>query len=146
MAHNFKKFPELTNGQAELYYFESPHKQIFETFNGVVTKVTDGDTIRVRTNFRDFDTAVRFLGTNAPEKNEVGGKESKEWLERKLLGEEVVCVVDRKNRVGKWGRILARVEHRGRDMNEESKVFQFATSFDNRKEGKIPSVGEILKQ
>ena len=47
MAHDFKNFPELTNRQMQVYYFESPHKQVTEDFRGRVIKVTDGDTIRV---------------------------------------------------------------------------------------------------
>ena len=47
MAHDFKQFPELTNSQMVMYYFQSPHKQITEPFEAKVVKVTDGDTIRV---------------------------------------------------------------------------------------------------
>ena len=39
MAHDFKLFPELTNAQMDLYYFESPHRQITEDFIGKVVKV-----------------------------------------------------------------------------------------------------------
>ena len=48
MAHDFKTFPELTNNKMEIYYFESPHRQILEDFEGEVVKVTDGDTIHVK--------------------------------------------------------------------------------------------------
>ena len=91
MAHDFKKQPELTNSQMALYYFESPHPQITGDFKGIVEKVTDGDTIQVSTDFREFDTKIRFARINAPEMSE-GGKESKRWLENMIMGEEVVIL------------------------------------------------------
>ena len=57
-THDFKRFPELTNGQMGLYYFDSPHKQIAENFFAKVVKVSDGDTIRVKADFRDFNFLV----------------------------------------------------------------------------------------
>jgi len=51
MAHDFKKFPELTNNQMQIYYFESPHKQITEDFKARVVDVHDGDTIKVEVDF-----------------------------------------------------------------------------------------------
>ena len=62
----------------QFYRLVSPHKQIEESFDGRVTKVVDGDTIHVSTDFRDFDTVVRFADINAPEMN-AGGAESKSW-------------------------------------------------------------------
>ena len=55
MAHDFKRYPELTNAQMGLYYFDSPHQQIAEDFWAKVIRVKDGDTIQVSCNFRDFD-------------------------------------------------------------------------------------------
>ena len=36
MVHDFKAFPELTNSQMDLYYWDSPHKQITDDFDAVV--------------------------------------------------------------------------------------------------------------
>jgi len=119
MAHDFKAYPELTNGQAIIYYWDSPHKQIFEDFSGLVVKVTDGDTVRLETDFRDFLTTVRMAFINAPEMNE-GGAESKAWLENQILGKEVLIRVDRDNRVGKWGRIIGDVMFGGESMSNAS--------------------------
>jgi len=119
MAHDFVNFPELTNSQAAIYYWDSPHKQIFEGFIGIVAEVTDGDTIRVKTDFRDFLTNVRLAYINAPELSE-GGAESKSWLENKILGKEVYVRVNPKNRVGKWGRIIGDVIFDGESMSEAS--------------------------
>ena len=120
MAHDFKRFPELTNSQMGFYYFDSPHQQIAEDFWARVVKVTDGDTIRVSVDFRDFDFPIRFSNILAAELNEKGGRESQSWLESQILGEEVEIVINPKNRVGKWGRRLGEVKHKGFDMGELS--------------------------
>ena len=119
MPHDFKTYPELTNSQATIYYWDSPHVQIFGDFEGKVEKVTDGDTIRVKTDFRDFLTNVRLAFINAPEMSE-GGAESKSWLEDQILGKEVLIKVDPANRVGKWGRIIGDVIFGGESMSSAS--------------------------
>jgi endonuclease YncB( thermonuclease family) len=120
MTHDFKKFPELTNSQMEFYYFSSPHKQITEGFLAKVVKVSDGDTIRVKTDFRDFDFPVRLLYIAAPELDEERGPKSQKWLESQILGEEVYIRVNQRNRVEKWGRLLGEVIHGGMSMNQMS--------------------------
>jgi len=120
MAHDFKRFPELTNSQMAFYYFDSPHQQIAEDFWAKVVRVKDGDTIQVKADFRDFDFPIRFSNILAAEMNEEGGKESQSWLESQILGEEVEIVINKKNRVGKWGRLLGQVRHKGFDMGELS--------------------------
>ena len=62
----------------------------------------------------------------AAELNEEGGIASQKFLEEQILGEDVYVVVDKHNRVGKWGRLLGRVEHLGFDMGEQSKSMGFA--------------------
>jgi endonuclease YncB( thermonuclease family) len=119
MAHDFKRFPELTNSQMQFYYWDSPHKQITEGFLAEVVKVTDGDSIRVKTEFRDFDFPIRLAKINAPELNE-GGEENKSWLEKELLGEEVYIKVDKNNRVGKFGRLIGEVLLFGVNINYQS--------------------------
>jgi len=143
MPHDFKNFPELTNSQMQVYYFESPHKQIIEDFRAKVIKVTDGDTVRVRTTFRDFDFPIRFLDTNAPEMSE-GGQESKNWLKQKIENEEVDILINAKNRVGKYGRLLGIIVAGGMNINEESVRMGMATPFDQRNEGAIPNLNKEL--
>ena len=120
MPHDFKAFPELTNGQMQFYYWESPHRQILEDFPAKVIRVKDGDTIQVKADFRDFDFPIIFSNILAAELDEEGGKESQSWLESQILGEEVEIVINPKNRVGKWGRLLGEVKHMGFDMGELS--------------------------
>jgi len=128
--HDFKQFPELTNSQMQIYYFESPHKQITESFIGKVVKVTDGDTIRVSCNFRDFNFPIRLARIDAPELGE-GGEKSKNWLEKQILGQEIE-VIPTKTRVEKWGRLLAEIFHHGMNMAEMSLMFRYSVMFGDK--------------
>ena len=97
-----------------------------------VEKVTDGDTIRVSVDWRDFTFPIRLAELAAPELNETGGKESQSWLEDELLGEEVM-IIPTKARVEKWGRLLANIMFRGMDMSELSVLLGHAVSWEDRK-------------
>jgi len=119
MTHNFKKYPELTNPQLEMYYFESPHKQITEDFWAKVVKVHDGDTVRLRVSWRDFDFPLRMANIMAAEINEANGIAARDFLAKLILNQEVEILIDKKNRVEKWGRLLGRIQHRGFDIGEE---------------------------
>ncbi len=129
MAHDFKRFPELTNSQMQIYYFDSPHRQITEDFHGEVVKITDGDTIHVKWEEREKPVVIRFIDTQAPELKEEGGKESAAWLEKQIMGEEVNILIEPKLRVGKWGRIIGRIIHMGQDINAMSMEQGFAVPF-----------------
>ena len=120
MAHDFKRFPELANSQMAFYYWDSPHKQITENFFAEVVRVIDGDTIEVKWEDRDFLFPIRMLGTAAAEINEGGGEAAKSWLEDEILNEDVEIIIDPKQRVGKWGRILGTINHLGRNINQLS--------------------------
>lgn len=128
--HDFKRFPELTNSQMRVFYLESPHFQITRDFEASVVKVTDGDTIRVTMENRDFSFPVRFLDIQAPELDEEGGLESKEWLSDLVMGEDVIIEIDPSNRVGKWGRILGRVILSGLNINELSLLERMSIPFE----------------
>jgi len=139
MAHDFERFPELRNNQFEVYYMDSPHKQITEDFVAKVIKVTDGDTIRVEWTERDFDFPVRLRKIAAPELDQVGGRESKVWLSDQILGKEVEILIDPKNRVGKWGRLIGDVISEGRSMSEASLDDRQSTIFGITEDGAIPN-------
>ena len=132
MTHDFKRFPELTNSQMRHYYFDSPHKQIGENFMARVIKVTDGDTIRVRVDFRDFDFPIRFMDTDAPEMNTREGQQSQKWLEEQILDQEVEILIDPQNRIEKWGRLLGEVLFQGMNLNKLSILFNYAVKFEDR--------------
>ena len=146
MTHDFKKYPELTNRQMQLYYFESPHKQINEDFRATVVKVSDGDTIRVKCDFRDFNFPIRFIDVAAPEMDERGGEEARDWLASKILGEEVDIIINPKNRVGKWGRLLGQVFHRGMDLGEEEINKGLAVSWEDRILNTMPNFMAELEE
>jgi len=141
--HDFKKNPELRNAQIEVMQFESPHKQITEDFTAFVVRVHDGDTITLRTDFRDFDFPLRFLDIDAPEMN-AGGEVARDWLRGRILGEEVQIKIDRKNRVDKYGRLLGRVFHMGLDVGEEELQLGLAIPFSRREEGELPSLAKMF--
>lgn len=143
--HDFKKFPELTNNQMQIHYFDSPHKQITENFLCKVVNVHDGDTIRVKADFRDFTFPIRFLDVAAPELNEKGGIESQRWLEKRIMEKEVEIIIDPHNRVEKWGRLLGRIFHGGMDVNDEIVNSGFAVTWENRKSGKIENFKRTLE-
>ncbi len=131
MTHDFKRFPELTNSQMIHYYFESPHKQITQDFVGKVVKVTDGDTIRVTTDFRDFSFPIRFMDTDSPEIDTLEGQKAQKWLEKLILGEEIQILIDPQNRVEKWGRLLGEVLFQGMNLNKLSILFNYAVRFED---------------
>ena len=143
MAQDFIRFPELTNRQIE-EHIVSPHPQITENIMVKVIKVIDGDTIRVEWSERAFDFPVRFLGIDAPELSE-GGKETKEYLEGVILNQEVELAIDPKQRVGKYGRLLARVISLGMDVGNMMIIIGLATTFEGRNESKIPELNKVLR-
>ena len=116
--HDFKRFPELTNNQMQFYYFSSPHRQILEGFLAKVIKVTDGDTIRVEVDFRDFDFPIRLTGIDAPELKDNGGKAARDHLFSLIGNEEVYISINPANRVGKFGRLIGDVIWGGQSMSE----------------------------
>lgn len=146
MPHDFKKFPELRNEQFDIYYFQSPHRQITEDFNARVERIIDGDTIEVSWQERDFKFPVRMAGTSAPELNERGGLESALWLRNQCLGKEVEIKIDFRNRVGKFGRIIGEIILDGLSLNQASKDYGAAVEFQPSGRGEIPDISSILKR
>jgi len=132
--HDFKKFPELTNAQMDLHYWESPHKQIMEDFTAKVVKVTDGDTIRVEWTERDFNFPIRLLDIDAPEMNFDSGKRSQKWLEDLILGKEVDVIIEENQRVDKWGRLLGVVLFEGMNIGELSMGESMSVAFGRSQE------------
>ena len=141
--HNYNDFPELTNKQIQEFGLESPHKQITEDFRAEVIKVTDGDTIRLRTTFRDFDFPLRFLDIDAPEMN-AGGEVTKAWLQNRIEGKMVDIRINKSNRIDKYGRLLGRVIHQGSDVGEEEMLMGLAIPFIRRREGQLPNMDVVL--
>ena len=143
--HDFKRFPELTNNQMQIYYFQSPHKQITEDIMVKIVRVHDGDTVTARWTERDFDFPIRIFGLAAPELDEEGGKESQSWLESRLLGEEVEILLSQ-TRVEKWGRLLADIFHGGMRISEESVRNFKGVAWDDRVQPGIPNFTKELEE
>ena len=144
--HDYKKFPELTNKQLEILRFSSPHFQITEDFTAKVSKVHDGDTITLEMDRRDFPFPLRLLDIDAPELNQEGGHEVQAWLEGQILGEKVEIKIDAKQRVGKYGRLLGKVIHRGMNLNETMLGMGMVKTFDRRDEGQIPRFDKLMQE
>jgi len=142
--HDYVKYPELTNTELQYFQFSTPHQQITEDFLATVVKVHDGDTITLKTAFRDFDFPLRLLDIDAPELNQEGGKEAGEWLRNQILNQEVQILIDKFNRVGKYGRLLGQVMYGGLNMNEAIVRAGYAAPFTQRNEGKIPDASKIF--
>jgi len=143
--HDYKKYPELPNSKLESLELTSPHKQIKEDFEAEVVRVHDGDTITLRTNFRDFDFPLRLAEIDAPEMN-AGGEVARDWLRGQILGEKVQIKINPKNRVEKYGRLLGNVISRGMDMGEAAIRLGLVNTFELRREGQIPSAEKELSQ
>lgn len=145
--HDFKTQPELMNSQMQLYYFQSPHKQITESFWAHVEKVHDGDTITVSCDFRNFNFPIRFAGMDAPELSTGDpGKESKYWLKDKIENEDVFIEINPRNRVGKFGRLIGNIIFNGMSINEQSMRERQSTSFRMKGVGKIPSLNKLIRR
>lgn len=137
-THDFKRFPELTNNQMGIFYFDSPHQQIAEDFDARVIKVVDGDTIRVTVGFRDFDFPIRISNLLAPELNEKGGVKSRNHLRGLIEGKLVEIIINKANRVGKFGRLLGQVKERGFDIGLQMIEEGFAINLDEEQLGIKP--------
>jgi len=143
MPHDFKKFPELRNSEMNIYYIDSPHKQIVRDFRATIEKVSDGDTIRVSCNFRDFTFPIRINNIDAPELNARGGHEARDHLASIIEGEEVDIILSNE-RVEKWGRLLADILFKGMLISEEMMRSGFATRFDERRPTELPNLNKEL--
>ena len=141
--HDYNKNPELSDAQLEMLQFSSPHQQITEDFNAIVVKVHDGDTITLQTTFRDFNFPLRFLDIDAPEMSE-GGDIAKEWLTNRLLGEHIKVEINKKNRVGKYGRLLGKVIHRGMNTGQEMMHLGLVSKFGAKKEGEPDDINKTF--
>lgn len=87
--------------------------QAGEAFAGIVTYVTDGDTLWVQPDTGGAVKKLRIDGIDAPEICQAGGVASRDTLSRQVLRQRVSVVV---RRYDVYGRGLARIELQGRDL------------------------------
>lgn len=90
-------------------------------YKAIVLKITDADTIylRVDLGFRTYiEETFRLYGINAPELNTEGGKLAKSEVEKLLpIGCQVV-VDTHKDRREKFGRWLATIKYKRKNINQ----------------------------
>lgn len=84
-----------------------------EVIRGVVSHVTDGDSIWVRPGGRGQAVEVRIVDIDAPESCQAFGPQARRVLEARLLNETVVV---RSRGRDDYQRVLGQVRHRGRDI------------------------------
>jgi endonuclease YncB( thermonuclease family) len=84
------------------------------TFRGVVSHVTDGDTLWVKPGGRGEAVEIRLVDLDAPEICQPFGPQAKRALSARVLHQTVVV---RTRGVDDYQRTLAQVRHRGRDVN-----------------------------
>ena len=81
--------------------------------SGSVTKIIDGDTIKVE------EESIRFALTSTPELNEYGGQEAKEYLENICpVGSLALVDEDDKQTGGSYGRIIGVIYCNDMNLNE----------------------------
>ena len=84
-----------------------------ECITGKVTKVIDGDTIKVD------DKSIRFALTSTPEINEEGGMLAKEYVEKICpVGSTVLVDEDDMQTDGSYGRMIGLIKCNGVILNE----------------------------
>ena len=83
------------------------------SWQGVVSYVVDGDTVRVRPAGGGKPVSVRLEGIDAPELCQPGGAASRDTLKRRVLGQRV-AVQGRAH--DDYGRLLARLALNGEDL------------------------------
>jgi endonuclease YncB( thermonuclease family) len=83
-------------------------------FEGKVTKIIDGDTIKVG------EQSIRFALTSAPEIGNFNGIEAKEYIEKICpVGSDAIVDKDDQQTQEIYGRILAEIHCNGVSLNEE---------------------------
>ena len=141
--HDYNKYPELSNSELQSLQFDSPHPQIVDNFFATVVKVHDGDTVSLSTSFRDFVFPLRFSDIDAPELN-AGGDVARDWLISKIQGQDVEILIDPKNRVEKWGRLLGKVFYNGIEIGQEEMYLGLAKPYGTIKEGEVPPQEKVF--
>lgn len=103
----------------------------------LVTRVVDGDTLEIETGEK-----VRLICVNTPEKDELGYKDAKSFLENLVLNKQVTLEKDITNK-DKYGRLLRYVYVDNVFVNKE--IVQQGYGKIYRYEPDIKRCGEIEK-
>ena len=85
-------------------------------FDGIITSVIDGDTLDIRTNGGNLVT-IRLALVDAPETNELGYNEAKDFISQNCLDKPATVDPDN-NQDLSYGRLVALVYCDGININE----------------------------
>ena len=86
-------------GMLSLFSFNNAYSETSE-FNGIVSKVSDGDTIHVL--HENQIIKIRLSHIDAPERKQAYGMKSQKFLEDMVLNKSITAACKMKN--GKWDR------------------------------------------
>lgn len=100
-----------------------------QALEGVVVRVTDGDTLWLRTHRDKRPMKVRLHGIDAPELCQPGGVQARQALESLVLGRRVVV---QPGPADSYGRRLARVHAASQDVAQQLVSAGWAWSPDYR--------------
>lgn len=92
------------------------HAQAAETFTGIVSHVSDGDTLWVQPRAGGPPRKLRIDGIDAPEICQAGGEAARRALAQRALHRPVAVTVRRHD---SYGRGLAHVALEGRDLGAD---------------------------
>lgn len=95
-------------------------------WQGVVTHVSDGDTVWVRALADGYEYKVRLLGIDAPEICQVWGPQSRAALHA-AVDEQLVEVTG--NHHDSYGRLLAQLSRQGQDVGAWMVLHGYAWSY-----------------
>ena len=97
-----------------LVFSASAHAEL--PFTGVVSYVTDGDTLWVKALTGGVPRKLRLDGIDAPEICQTGGAVARAALQQMVLHQQVVVTIRRNDN---YGRGLARIEFAGGDVGAQ---------------------------
>lgn len=86
-----------------------------KTLQGMVTHVSDGDTLWIKTDAKAKPIKVRLQGVDAPESCQPWGKEAGDALRQRLLQQTVSLNTRAKD---DYDRALGRLQHQGQDVGQ----------------------------
>ena len=98
----------------------------FNTIEGKVVKVIDGDTIDILDSNKNSHR-IRFHGIDAPEKKQAYGNKSREFLASLIAGKQVKVLVKDKDR---YQRIVGVIKLEGEDINKNMVVNGYAWAYE----------------
>jgi micrococcal nuclease len=98
-------------------------------FDGIITKVIDGDTLDIRTNGGNSIT-IRLALVDAPETNELGYNKAKDFVSQNCLDKPATVDPDNNQELS-YGRLVALVYCNGININEAIIAAGFADIYNN---------------